>query len=390
MAAIANARDQLLQAASPRILPVTIPIDKIEGLPDALKRIEITASAPAFTGVTGTTTPSSITLTAELKQGLTGSVTWSVASGSATLTPSGAGNANCSVLGSSVSGISVTVRASVTQDGKTFSGVITLPRYGAQRLRTRSTWPCRWWDSWPWETSQATAPGTAQPGQPQHADGGSAQRCNTGDQSGHAGLRECDCRRANCRRAVRCGRGLCRKHLRLSDHGWFVHWQGIYRRDVHRHGVQDSGEWTAGTDGCDGRQCPPVAHFGASGSEIVRLGDSSRNYIRGDTGTDGLELLEISNNSGRAIKVSATNGVGISILTLPGAGTRKPHIVLDAIPSSHAVPDRVVGGIAYHSAHGFIFATPAAGTGPAAGPRFDFRVVHATPKHRCQSHHPVQ
>lgn len=50
MAAIANARDLLLQAASPRILPVTIPIDKIEGLPDALKRIEITASAPAFTG----------------------------------------------------------------------------------------------------------------------------------------------------------------------------------------------------------------------------------------------------------------------------------------------------------------------------------------------------
>lgn len=30
-----------------------------------------------------------------------------------------------------MAGISVTVRASVTQDGKTFTGVITLPRYGA-------------------------------------------------------------------------------------------------------------------------------------------------------------------------------------------------------------------------------------------------------------------
>ena len=106
-------------------------MDQIEGLPEALKRIEITASAPAFTGVSGTTTPSSIMLTAELKQGLAGNVVWSVASGSATLTPSGTDNANCSVLGSSVSGISVTVRASVTQDGKTFTGVIVIARYGA-------------------------------------------------------------------------------------------------------------------------------------------------------------------------------------------------------------------------------------------------------------------
>ena len=128
MADIQNARDLLLQAASPRIVPVAIPIDKVEGLKEALKRIEITASAPSFSGAAGTTSPASITLTAVLQQGLSGAVTWSVASGSATLTPSGL---TCAVLGSSVTGASVTVRASVTEDGRTYTAQTTLAKYGA-------------------------------------------------------------------------------------------------------------------------------------------------------------------------------------------------------------------------------------------------------------------
>lgn len=128
MADIQNARDLLLQAASPRIVPVAIPMEQVEGLKEALKRIEITASAPSFSGAAGTTSPASITLTATLHNDLAGAVTWSVTSGSATLTPSGLA---CSVLGSSVAGASVTVRASVTEGAKTYTGQITLARYGA-------------------------------------------------------------------------------------------------------------------------------------------------------------------------------------------------------------------------------------------------------------------
>ncbi len=128
MADIQNARDLLLQAASPRIVPVAIPIDKVEGLKEALKRIEITASAPSFSGAAGTTSPASITLTAALHNGLAGAVSWSLASGSATLAPSGL---TCAVQGSSVVGSSVTVRASVTEDGRTYTGQITLAKYGA-------------------------------------------------------------------------------------------------------------------------------------------------------------------------------------------------------------------------------------------------------------------
>lgn len=128
MAAIQNDRDVLLQAASVRVVPVTIQIDDVAGLGDALKRIEITPSAASFIGAAGTPTPTSITLTASLKNGLTGVVTWAVEAGSATLTPSGV---TCSVLGSSVTGYSVAISASVIDNGKTYKTQIILPRHGA-------------------------------------------------------------------------------------------------------------------------------------------------------------------------------------------------------------------------------------------------------------------
>ena len=128
MAAIQNDRDVLLQAASVRVVPVTIQIDDVAGLGDALKRIEITPSAASFIGAAGTPTPTSITLTASLKNGLTGVVTWAVEAGSATLTPSGV---TCSVLGSSVTGGSVAISASVIDNGKTYKTQIILPRHGA-------------------------------------------------------------------------------------------------------------------------------------------------------------------------------------------------------------------------------------------------------------------
>ena len=356
MAAIANARDLLLQAASPRILPVTIPIDKIEGLPDALKRIEITASAPAFTGASGTTTPSSITLTAELKQGLTGSVTWSVASGSATLTPSGAGNANCSVLGSSVAGISVTVRASVTQDGKTFTGVITLPRYGALAAADKVNLAMQ--VAGQLAMGSVTGYGalallnkvslnTDVVG----ALNGATQVTNLGTLAYASAIAAEQIGAGQLAAGVVYAGNIYASQIMAGSFTGkeFIGW--TFTGTVFR--TAASGQ-RAQMD-VSGTNAHQLRIFGADGSETVRLGNSSRNYIRGSTGSSPLELLEISNDSGLAIKVRASNGEGLRILTLPGSGSRKPHIVLDAIPSSHPKPDLVMGGIAYHGAYGFIF-----------------------------------
>lgn len=130
MAAIQNERTLRLQATVPRIIPVPIPIDQVEGLPEAIAGatgIKINASGMAFTRSGATTNPATITLTAEVPSSITGSVTWSVIAGGATLTPSGAGNRTCSVNGASVLGFSVTVQAAV--GGKTAQ--ITLTKFGA-------------------------------------------------------------------------------------------------------------------------------------------------------------------------------------------------------------------------------------------------------------------
>lgn len=138
MATIQNDRDVLLQAAAVRVVPVLIPIGGVAGLPGVIgginnaisdvsamaSGISISASDPFFTRTTaGGVTPTAITLTATLK-GVTGTVTWTVVAGSATLTPSGN---TVSVNGASVTGYSVTVRASVGS----YSATFTIPKYGA-------------------------------------------------------------------------------------------------------------------------------------------------------------------------------------------------------------------------------------------------------------------
>ena len=136
MATIQNDRDVLLQAAAVRVVPVTIAISDVVGLPEAIARaeksLEITASAPYFSVSTGGfTTPSTITLTAVRKNGLSGTVTWNVESGSATLTPSGGLNNTCSISGPTVSGTSIIILASVTDSGRTYTARTIVGKYGA-------------------------------------------------------------------------------------------------------------------------------------------------------------------------------------------------------------------------------------------------------------------
>lgn len=127
MADIVNTRDVLLQAASPRVVPVLIPIDQIEGLPEAIKSLSITATDDTFRGLTGATTPTTITLTAKKSGGLTGSVSWTVISGSATLSTSGD---TCTITGSTVTGNRVTIKASVTSGSVNYDAQIILNKLG--------------------------------------------------------------------------------------------------------------------------------------------------------------------------------------------------------------------------------------------------------------------
>lgn len=128
MATIQNDRDLLLQAASPRVVPIPIPIDRIDGLPEALKSLRIKTSATTFIGSSGATSPATITLTAEKLGGLAGAVTWSVITGTGTLTPSGD---SCAVTGSTVTGTSISIRARVTVGGLNYDAQISLSKLGA-------------------------------------------------------------------------------------------------------------------------------------------------------------------------------------------------------------------------------------------------------------------
>lgn len=129
MSAIVNTRDLLLQATSPRLVPIPIPISSIEGLDSALanagRRVDITATSSTFAGVNN---PTSITLTAELKGGLTGGVVWSVVTGALTLSPNGN---TCVINNTSMTTASAVIRARVTVGGINYDGKYTLTKLGS-------------------------------------------------------------------------------------------------------------------------------------------------------------------------------------------------------------------------------------------------------------------
>lgn len=131
MAAIVNTRDLILQSTSPRITVPTIPIERVEGLPAALKSVRIIASATTFAGKSGTTSPATITLTVERLNGVTGTAVWTLLSGTATLVPSGD---TCTITGSTMSTNSITVRARVIDGSVNYDEQIIINKVGAVSL----------------------------------------------------------------------------------------------------------------------------------------------------------------------------------------------------------------------------------------------------------------
>lgn len=132
MATIVNARDMLLQAASPRVIPVTlppnvsVPPENVPGLPayfDAAKQVVLTASSQVFQiPKVGAISPTSITLTANLKN-ITGTPTFTVIAGTATLNPSGN---TATINPASMTTQTVQVQVSVTFNSVTYTDVMTI------------------------------------------------------------------------------------------------------------------------------------------------------------------------------------------------------------------------------------------------------------------------
>lgn len=122
MSAIVNDRDLLLQATSPRLLPVTLP-DSIY-MP-AVKGVQLTSSGTNFQVTSaGAASPSNFVITATLKQ-ITGTVAFTVTSGSATLT----GTGNTRTLTYSGSTFPVTVHAAVTDtDGTVYTADLSFTK----------------------------------------------------------------------------------------------------------------------------------------------------------------------------------------------------------------------------------------------------------------------
>ena len=145
MATIKNARDVLLQAASPRVVPIPIPIDRVDGLPDYLDAIDqdiegLGSEVSALMNNSGdlvirastltVNASNSTTLEVVRKNGLTGAATWSVFAGTGTLT--GTGDTR-TLAGSSITGYSATIKAVV--NGR--EAYATITKLGA--LSTQNT-----------------------------------------------------------------------------------------------------------------------------------------------------------------------------------------------------------------------------------------------------------
>jgi len=119
MAAIVNARDQQLQATSPRLTTVTLPDNVVV---PAVKALRLTAPSLTFKVAGSTPSPSSILITASLIQ-VSGSVTWSITGG--TLTGSGATR---TLSYANMTADTAVITASVTEGSKTYSDTITISK----------------------------------------------------------------------------------------------------------------------------------------------------------------------------------------------------------------------------------------------------------------------
>lgn len=332
MANIENDRDLILQATVPRIIPILIPIDKIDGLPQALKSLRIKSSATTFTGTSGATNPATITLTAEKMGGLTGTVVWTVITGNGTLTPSGD---ECVVTGSSITGYSLTVRARVVSDGNNYDAQITLTKLG--KLSEQETVDL---------TTQVTG------------------KLNSGNVNGLGALALLNTVDLNTQTT-----GALNGQTQVTNLGTLAYANAIAADQIGA-GTLAAGVIYAGTINADkinsgdfagkiftgGNFTGGVFQTSQSQQSAVRIVGDSTGYIR-VWAANGTETF---NASASGVAINGVGGAGIVGLSV---GSQGPGVSISAangrfalrLAPTSTLPPPQQGAIAYHSTHAFIF-----------------------------------
>ena len=337
MAAIQNDRDLLLQAASPRVVPIPIPIDRIDGLPQALKSLRIKSTATTFIGATGATNPATITLTAEKLGGLVGSVVWSVIAGSGTLTPSGD---DCAVTGSTVTGYSITIRARVTVGAVNYDAQITLTKLGTLSAQ-------QFVDLTSQVTGQLAMGNVTGYGALALLNTVNLNTQTTGALNGLTQVTNLgNLAYANAIAANQIGAGQLAAGV--------VYAGNIYANQV------NSGDFSGKV--FTGGNFTGGVFQTATGGARVQLVSSSAGYITvfGNSGTSRIfnvtdlgVAINGEGGSGAAALAVGSQGHGISIQTTNGAFALR-------LSQITTLPSPVAGGIAYHATHKFIFSDGAA------------------------------
>lgn len=325
MAAIQNDRDLILQATIPRIIPILIPIDKVDGLHQALKSLRIKSSATTFTGTTGTTNPAAITLTAEKLGGLTGAAVWTVITGNGTLASNGD---ECVVTGSSITGYSLTVRARVVSDGINYDAQVTLTKLG--KLSEQETVDL---------TTQVTG------------------KLNSGDVNGLGALALLNTVDLNTQTT-----GALNGQTQVTNLGNLAYANAIAADQIGA-GTLAAGVIYSGTINADkinggsfsGKTFTGGTFDGTvfSGAESFTTKSSTSGYVA-ITRTPDPNVFVLGSTGTVTIKGGGsimTANSGTPTLSLSNSGTA-PCLRLS--PTS-SLPSPVGGGIAYHSTHGFIF-----------------------------------
>lgn len=336
MATIQNDRDLLLQAASPRVVPIPIPIDRIDGLPQALKSLRIKSSATTFIGSSGATNPATITLTAEKLGGLVGAVIWSVITGTGTLVASGD---NCAVTGSTVTGMSITIRARVTVGGINYDAQISLSKLGALSAQEQINL-----------TNQVVG------------------QLAMGNVTGYGALALLNQVNLNTQTV-----GALNGFTQVTNLGTLAYANAIAANQIGAgtlaagviySGVVNASQVNAGS--FVGKEFTGGTFTGATfrtsaATNVPRIliANDSSGYVRVYGGSTGaVEVLNV-NNLGVTVKgASGAGSIALNVANTLGAalrvspGNANPAIIMDAISS---MPAPINGGIAYHSTHKFIF-----------------------------------
>ena len=306
---------------------------EVNNLMNGSKDFVIRTDAVTVAGAAGTTTvPASVKLEAIKKNGLSGTVSWSIFAGVGSLTTYSGDTTY--LTGSSITGNSVTVKASITASGKTYDAYVAINRLGAIASKDKVDL-----------TSQVTG------------------QLASGNVSGLGALALLNTVNLNTQTT-----GALNGATQVTNLGSLAYANAIAANQIGA-GTLAAGVIYSGTINAEkinaGTLAAGVLYSGTINANNITSGTITGRKIRSAASGPRVEVLtdsqsgyiEVYGPSGLVTTISHY-GLGIGGNSLSGAlrvqnSVAGPHIVL--IPSPGIPSLKEAGGIAYTPLHGFIF-----------------------------------